>query len=166
MNSEEFMFNGLLVAFSTFKFINIYVFVLQIVFACREYARRAVDVIARRTRLAFLNVPATEEALPRIVEIMAQELKWSKAKQKVNGIVKIQIQYVPLITRIFYRSGSRRCNRDGITNDAPLGPFHTEHLVCLAMIRFDVCRHLPSISMNSITVSNGSEMASQTQKQT
>ncbi len=54
------------------------------VYACREYARRAVDVLARRTRLAFLNVPAAEEALPRVIQIMAQELKWSKAKQKVG----------------------------------------------------------------------------------
>ena len=61
------------------------IFVLQVVYACREQARRAVDVIARRTRLAFLNVPATEEALPRIIEIMAQELKWNKAKQKVKN---------------------------------------------------------------------------------
>ena len=54
-------------------------------YACREFARRGIDVIARRTRLAFLNVPAAEEALPRIIEIMAQELKWNKAKQKVSG---------------------------------------------------------------------------------
>lgn len=53
-------------------------------YACREYARRAVDVLARRTRLAFLNVPAAEEVLPRVIEIMAHELGWSKAKQKVR----------------------------------------------------------------------------------
>jgi glycerol-3-phosphate dehydrogenase len=47
----------------------------------REQARTAVDVIARRTRMSFLNVLAADEALPHIVEIMAVELKWSKAKQ-------------------------------------------------------------------------------------
>ena len=34
--------------------------------------------------MAFLNVMAAEEALPRIVEIMAKELGWSKAKQQVR----------------------------------------------------------------------------------
>ena len=35
-------------------------------------------------RLAFLNVQAAEDALPRIVEIMATQLQWSKAEKKVN----------------------------------------------------------------------------------
>lgn len=52
-------------------------------YAVREYACTAVDIIARRTRLSFCNVHAAQEALPRIVEIMAEELKWSKAKQQV-----------------------------------------------------------------------------------
>lgn len=49
-----------------------------------EYAMTAVDVIARRTRLSFLNAQASLDALPRIVDIMAEELNWSnkeKAKQ-------------------------------------------------------------------------------------
>lgn len=37
----------------------------------------AVDMIARRVRLAFLNVQAAQEALPEIVDIMAEELGWS-----------------------------------------------------------------------------------------
>lgn len=50
----------------------------EVRYACRrEYARRAVDVLARRTRLAFLNAAAAREALPRIIEIMAKELDWS-----------------------------------------------------------------------------------------
>ncbi|KAJ3020723.1 mitochondrial glycerol-3-phosphate dehydrogenase [Thoreauomyces humboldtii] len=48
----------------------------------REYACTAVDVIARRTRLAFLNAQAALEALPRVIEIMAEELKWSDARKK------------------------------------------------------------------------------------
>ncbi|ORY99790.1 putative glycerol-3-phosphate dehydrogenase [Lobosporangium transversale] len=47
----------------------------------REYACTAVDVLARRLRLAFLNVHAALEALPRVVEIMADELKWDQARQ-------------------------------------------------------------------------------------
>lgn len=34
-------------------------------------------------RLAFLNIQAAEDALPRIVEIMATELQWSKAEKNV-----------------------------------------------------------------------------------
>ncbi|KAF9578413.1 mitochondrial glycerol-3-phosphate dehydrogenase [Lunasporangiospora selenospora] len=48
----------------------------------REYACTAVDVLARRTRLAFLNVHAALESLPRVIEIMAEELKWDKARQE------------------------------------------------------------------------------------
>ena len=59
-------------------------FPLQVIYAVREYARRAVDILARRTRMAFLNVHTAEEVLPRIIEIMSQELKWSKQKQKVS----------------------------------------------------------------------------------
>ncbi|KAK2516190.1 Gpd2 [Columba guinea] len=54
----------------------------EVVYGVREYARTAVDMISRRTRLAFLNVQAAEEALPRIVDIMGKELNWSKQKKK------------------------------------------------------------------------------------
>lgn len=55
----------------------------EVRYACREeYACTAVDVLARRTRLAFLNAEAAYQALPRVVEIMAEELKWDKARQK------------------------------------------------------------------------------------
>ncbi|KAG0096238.1 mitochondrial glycerol-3-phosphate dehydrogenase [Podila epicladia] len=47
----------------------------------REYACSAVDVLARRIRLAFLNVHAALDALPRVVEIMAEELQWDEARQ-------------------------------------------------------------------------------------
>lgn len=61
-------------------------------FACRftqvryavlkEYACTVVDVIARRLRLAFLHVQATQECLPRIVDIMGEELKWDEKRKK------------------------------------------------------------------------------------
>ena len=57
---------------------------MQVIYAVREYAATAVDILARRTRLAFLNVRAAEEALPRVIELMARELGWSKQKQKVR----------------------------------------------------------------------------------
>lgn len=57
---------------------------LQVIWAVRaEYARRALDVIARRTRIAFVNVAAAAEALPNIVDIMGRELGWSTQQKKV-----------------------------------------------------------------------------------
>ncbi|XP_063285690.1 glycerol-3-phosphate dehydrogenase, mitochondrial isoform X1 [Pelobates fuscus] len=53
----------------------------EVKYALREYACSAVDVISRRTRLAFLNVQAAEEALPRIVDIMAKEFNWKEQKK-------------------------------------------------------------------------------------
>lgn len=47
-----------------------------------EYANTAIDFLARRTRLAFLNVRAAYEALPRVIEVMAEELGWSEIRQK------------------------------------------------------------------------------------
>lgn len=59
-------------------------------YSIKEYAQTAVDVIARRMRLAFLNTHACEEALPRIVEIMGNELNWdSKEKQVCHVVVRI-----------------------------------------------------------------------------
>lgn len=47
-----------------------------------EYAQTAVDVLARRTRLSFLNVRAALDALPRVVDIMAEEYNWSRSERK------------------------------------------------------------------------------------
>ena len=47
-----------------------------------EYAQTAVDVLARRTRLAFLNAQAALEALPKVIDLMAQELGWSRARKE------------------------------------------------------------------------------------
>ncbi|XP_061788336.1 glycerol-3-phosphate dehydrogenase, mitochondrial isoform X2 [Nerophis lumbriciformis] len=53
----------------------------EVLYAIREYACTAIDVIARRTRLGFLNVQAADEALPRIVQIMAKELGWGQERK-------------------------------------------------------------------------------------
>ncbi|KAI3366075.1 hypothetical protein L3Q82_009903, partial [Scortum barcoo] len=53
----------------------------EVLYAIKEYACTAIDVIARRTRLGFLNVQAADEALPRIVQIMAKELDWSQERK-------------------------------------------------------------------------------------
>ena len=67
----------------------------QVLYAMREYACTAVDIIARRTRLAFLNVHAAEEAVPRVIELMAKELNWSKDLQKV-GVWHLEIEWSPV----------------------------------------------------------------------
>ncbi|XP_067891400.1 glycerol-3-phosphate dehydrogenase, mitochondrial isoform X2 [Heterodontus francisci] len=54
----------------------------EVRYAVKEYACTAIDIIARRTRLSFLNVQAAEDALPRIVEIMATELNWSEKRMQ------------------------------------------------------------------------------------
>jgi glycerol-3-phosphate dehydrogenase len=47
-----------------------------------EYAQTAVDVLARRTRLAFLNAQASLEALPQVIDLMSEELGWDKKRQE------------------------------------------------------------------------------------
>ncbi|KAG0711285.1 Glycerol-3-phosphate dehydrogenase, mitochondrial [Chionoecetes opilio] len=54
----------------------------EVRYACREYAATAVDVIGRRLRLAFLNTQAAGEALSTVVNIMAEEYRWSEAEKK------------------------------------------------------------------------------------
>jgi glycerol-3-phosphate dehydrogenase len=46
-----------------------------------EYAQTAIDVLARRTRLSFLNAQAALDALPRVIDIMAEECGWSTARK-------------------------------------------------------------------------------------
>ncbi|KAL2419773.1 Glycerol-3-phosphate dehydrogenase, mitochondrial [Exophiala dermatitidis] len=49
-----------------------------------EFAQSAADVLARRTRLAFLNAQAALEAMPRVIDLMAEELKWDKKRQDLE----------------------------------------------------------------------------------
>lgn len=57
----------------------------EVRYACRhEMAQTAVDVIARRTRLAFLNAQAALESLPGVIDVMADELKWSANRKEVE----------------------------------------------------------------------------------
>jgi len=53
----------------------------EVAFACRyELAQTAVDVLAQRTRLAFLDADAAEQALPRTLSIMAEEHGWDEQR--------------------------------------------------------------------------------------
>jgi glycerol-3-phosphate dehydrogenase len=49
-----------------------------------EYAQTAVDVIARRTRLAFLNAEAALEALPSVIDLMGEELNWTNHRKETE----------------------------------------------------------------------------------
>ena len=49
-----------------------------------EYAQTAIDVIARRCRLSFLNAQAALDALPRVIEIMTEELYWPASRAKAE----------------------------------------------------------------------------------
>ena len=78
----------------------------------KEYARTAVDVIGRRTRLAFQNVQAAHEALPRVVEIMQKELKWSKKEKEVRSTTgwqclpngeKLSLMFLPYMVIVCVR---------------------------------------------------------------
>jgi glycerol-3-phosphate dehydrogenase len=47
-----------------------------------EMAQTAADILARRTRLAFLDVNAALEALPRVVDVMAEKMSWTEARKE------------------------------------------------------------------------------------
>ncbi|KAK7677701.1 hypothetical protein QCA50_019253 [Cerrena zonata] len=49
--------------------------------ARHEYAQTAIDVIARRCRLSFLNAQAALDALPRVIDILAEEHHWNKSRK-------------------------------------------------------------------------------------
>ncbi len=49
-----------------------------------EYAQTAVDVLARRTRLAFLNAQAALEALPYVIDLMGEELQWDRKRKELE----------------------------------------------------------------------------------
>ena len=52
-------------------------------FEFQEYALTAVDMIARRMRIAFLNVQAADEILPKVIQIMGDSLGWDEERRKV-----------------------------------------------------------------------------------
>jgi glycerol-3-phosphate dehydrogenase len=56
----------------------------------REYAMTAIDVLARRTRLSFMDAKAALEALPKVVECMGQELGWSATRQEEEWMTTVR----------------------------------------------------------------------------
>lgn len=60
------------------------------------------DVLARRTRLAFLNANVALDVLPRVIDIMAEELRWDDARKKHEyargfGFVVVVVPVSPLL---------------------------------------------------------------------
>jgi len=54
----------------------------EIRYGIQEYALTAVDMIARRMRIAFLNVQAADEILPKVIQIMGDSLGWDEERRK------------------------------------------------------------------------------------
>jgi glycerol-3-phosphate dehydrogenase len=108
----------------------------------REYACTTVDILARRLRLSFLNVQvkdykrkyckkiarfskrgakiyqefmslkAAEEALPKIVAIMADELGWDD-KEKLRQS-DLAIQFLRSVNPFFIAVGVTQCCGSGL----------------------------------------------------
>lgn len=67
-----------------------------------EFAQTAVDILARRTRLAFLNVAACDESIPRVCSIMGDELKWDEKRiqREINDCKKsIATEFIGSVPR-------------------------------------------------------------------
>ncbi|KAM3856973.1 glycerol-3-phosphate dehydrogenase, mitochondrial-like [Diretmus argenteus] len=84
----------------------------EVVYAIKEYACTAIDVIARRTRLGFLNVQAADEALPRIVEIMGDQLEWSQERR----MAELEAAKKFLYLEMGYRSRSEQLTKTSEIN--------------------------------------------------
>lgn len=57
----------------------------EVVFAARhDWACHAEDVLARRTRLAFLNKDAAVKVVPRVVQLLGRELLWDDDRQRLE----------------------------------------------------------------------------------
>lgn len=55
-----------------------------------EYATTAMDVLARRTRLAYLDAQAARDALPGVIDVMAAHLGWGMERQQEEYAIGLQ----------------------------------------------------------------------------
>ncbi|KND88427.1 Glycerol-3-phosphate dehydrogenase, mitochondrial [Tolypocladium ophioglossoides CBS 100239] len=76
-----------------------------------EAACTAADVISRRIRLAFLDVDAALQALPRVIDVMAEELGWGEPRRAQEWTATVR----------FLRSMGLDEERLGVTRDEVLG---------------------------------------------
>lgn len=57
----------------------------EVVFSARsEFCQTANDFLARRSRLMFLDTRAAEAAIPRVVQLLGDELGWSMARRRAE----------------------------------------------------------------------------------
>jgi glycerol-3-phosphate dehydrogenase len=65
----------------------------EVIYACKhEMARTVKDMLTTRMRLAFLNSEAAKQAIPRVADLMAVELQWSKKERDAK--VKEAYDYI------------------------------------------------------------------------
>jgi glycerol-3-phosphate dehydrogenase len=84
-NTEHYPLRGQRLS-SLFPFID-----GEVRYAVRsEYAQTAVDVLARRTRLSFLNAQAALHSLPKVIDIMGDELHWSQQRKQTEWTETVQ----------------------------------------------------------------------------
>ncbi|PGH10585.1 hypothetical protein AJ79_05408 [Helicocarpus griseus UAMH5409] len=63
----------------------------EVAYAIRnEYAMTATDMLARRTRLAFLDTNAALQALPGVIDLMGEQLKWSQERKESEWTQTVQ----------------------------------------------------------------------------
>lgn len=90
--------------------------------ARRELAQTAADVLARRMRLAFLDATAALETLPRVVDVMGEELGWDRKrrdaewKETVHFLSSMGLQKELLgLTREEVVAGKHRARRSSFS---------------------------------------------------
>uniref|UniRef100_A0A3Q1IQ57 Glycerol-3-phosphate dehydrogenase, mitochondrial n=1 Tax=Anabas testudineus TaxID=64144 RepID=A0A3Q1IQ57_ANATE len=88
----------------------------EVQYAIKEYACTAIDVIAQRTRLGFLNVQAADEALPRIVQIMGKELDWTSDSCLCEIQAELEAAKKFLYHEMGYRSRSEQLTKTSEIN--------------------------------------------------
>jgi len=65
----------------------------EVLYACRhEMALTVKDMLTTRMRLAFLNSEAAKQCIPRVADLMAKELKWSKKERDAQ--VRQAFEYI------------------------------------------------------------------------
>ncbi len=64
------------------------VLIAEIIYATRyEHARRAIDVLARRTPLALIDQSAALQSVDKVIRIMANELNWSEQRCEEERLI-------------------------------------------------------------------------------
>ena len=117
-----------------------------------EYAQTAVDVLGRRTRLAFLNAQAALEALPKVIDIMSTELGWGSKRRDCewrDGVAFLESMGLPArmlrvsrkevesgkVTKMGSEEESRMYSRHGMSFQF----LHLIHLYLFSLIFHPFC---------------------------